>query len=377
MAEGIAGYNFGFPSKAVLTAIGAVVANQAETYRVKLQARKYIGQKVRYNNPRNSKALVPYTGGWSTGLRQSVSSGRHPGVRGVRKKISLPVKTMPRGKRRYSRRRTYPRKKRYSRRRKTIRRGRVQKISRKVDFGLGFPLSIRGVMKASLVAQNVDVATSTNYFMLINCCDMNNDQRTASAAADEGVSHLVTAATPTVTRLRTPHYFDQVAGHYRHYVITKCSFIAKIQLVDTTVEDDVTIAVKLMTPHDDTAQLLRNIDQVEIIRSTPGMRFYSLKPMNAARGGGHQTVTIRGVCNVIKAVPKRVYYAEALETTVGEKTFASTTAINDTNGSIAPRFLFFGWRTWAEATLTTDSLSVSVDVNYHYTAYDRVLATIS
>lgn len=269
-------------------------------------------------------------------------------------------------------------KKKYkSYKRKSIKRGKTQRIAKVARIGLGLPLALRGVMKASLVAKDLDSPTSKKYFLMINCCDMNNDQRSASAAAVEGITHVVNAVTPTVTLLRTPHYFDHIGNLYKHYIITACSFVLTLLLVDTDVEGDIVIAVKLLKSHDDTDNTLRNTGSAEIIRSTPGMRFYNMKPSAAERGGGHQTVRITGYCNVIKNVTKRVYYTESGESKTGEKTFASTAAISQIESAICPRFMFWAWKKWDEAIMAANSLSMSLDVNYNYTAYDRFPAAVS
>ncbi len=250
-------------------------------------------------------------------------------------------------------------------------------ISKSQWMGLGFPLRVKGMMRTSQVHSAVDTLTGKFMFCYINCVDMNNNQRSAQGTVgEEGVSHVVVTATGIIL-LGTPHFFDQYGTFYLNYLLYKVSWVMTLACFDTTLTDDITVAWKLIKPHDDANNTLKNTSSVEIIRATPGMNFVILSPAAAGRGGNAQRKTIRGYVNVFSIVPKRVYYSESGETTVGEKTFASTAAISEANAAIGPRFVFWAWKTFADTTLDTDTLGMSLDLIYHYTAYDRVVGAVS
>ncbi len=244
-------------------------------------------------------------------------------------------------------------------------------------FGLGMPLRIKGQMKASLTSAGVETLANKFMFAFINCVDMNNDNRTVQGTvANEGLTHVVISTT-AIARVRAPMYFDQIASLYLHYLIRRVGWIMTIVNLDGTLSEDITIAWKLMKSHDDTTNDIKDTTIVEKIRTTPGMNFMTLAPSTAARTGNPSKKTIKGFVNVFAMVPKRVYYTESGEATVGEKTFASTAAIIDTSAAIGPRFVFWAWKTLTEAHIDIDVLGISLDVTYDYTAYDRIVPTTS
>ncbi len=255
----------------------------------------------------------------------------------------------------------------------------VRKRSKNVPYlTLGLPLRVKGMLKTSQVSAALDTPTGKFYFAMLNLVDMNNDKRSAAGAAvTQGTSHVVTAATPAVALLRAPFYFNEIAVHYAHYLIRRVSFVMTIANNDTTAGDDMTIGWKLMHSHEDTDNELRDVATVEVLRAVKGMRYIHLNPVAATRTGNKVRRTIRGSYNVFKLVPKRVYFSESSETAVGEKTFASTTAITAADTAIGPRVLFWAWKTFSQAHIDADALSMEWSVTYHYTAYDKDLPTVS
>jgi len=251
-------------------------------------------------------------------------------------------------------------------------------IPRSTYLGLGFPEKIKGVLKSTTAIKAIDTPTSQFHFALLHLCDMNNDLRTASAAADEGTSHLITAVTPTLTQLRAPYYFDDIAVHFVNYLIKKISWKMVILNNEAAASDDITVAWKLLRSHEDTNSNLKQQASVEVLKSTAGMRTRRINPTVATRTGRPSSTTIYGSYLIHKIVPKRVYFAEATEAGVGEKTFASTAAITDGAGFHAsPRVVFWAWNTFDQSHISADALSVVLEVRYHYTAFNSKVAEAS
>lgn len=250
-------------------------------------------------------------------------------------------------------------------------------------LSLGFPPQVRGILKSYLGIANMDSPTVGFKIIAINMCDMNNDQRAVDGTpADEGVSHVVTAAS-TITQLPTPYYFDTLKSLFFHYIIQKVDYLITVTNAGTGIATDITVAWKMMRPHDDGANEVMNSTSPEIIMSQDGIRTKKINPSNAARNG-KQTMTIKGSYNCVKSIPKRIYYTEGQHQAsgdaagnVGEQEFASTIGFDSTQQSKQPRLAVWAWNTFTNLTTTTDALDVTILLKYHYRAYDRNMPAVS
>ena len=256
---------------------------------------------------------------------------------------------------------------------------RTAPVTRSAWLGLGFPLSAKGQLKSVTFVGSTEPTTGTFFIGMINCCDMNNDKRIpVGGVSNYGISHLITDSTPTAKLLAAPYYFDVLAAQYAKYIVKKLAFKMEMLNADTTaVNGDFTIAWKLIKSHDDVNDLVRNSASVELIKAQPGLHMKRLNPSIANRGGAASAGTISGSVDVVKAVPKRVYFAEASEITVGEKSFNASINILDTDASVGPRIVFWVWGTFDHASIQANTFHCSLEVTYDYIAYDRIIPAVT
>ncbi len=246
-------------------------------------------------------------------------------------------------------------------------------------MSIGFPIKISGVLKSYYANANLESPTGEKYLGVINLCDMNNDQRTAQGTvANEGTSHWVTGGAPVISQIFTPYYFDTLKGLYKNYLIKKIHIRLQICNIDVSTQDDITIAYKLLRGHDDESEDLRGATTAELIICQPGIKLLHLNPQAAARTGRPSRQTINLTYDVMKMVPKRLYFAEATEAGgVGEKDFSATTGYSRGTAAQAPRVMFWAWKTFTGNSVDADSLSLEQNIWYTYTAYNRIQQTLS
>lgn len=240
---------------------------------------------------------------------------------------------------------------------------------------LGLPLTVKGLLKSSIMSAAVDTPTGQFHFAYINLVDMNNDQRTGTADTNNGTSHIVTNVDGTQVNLRTPYYFDELAVHYRNYTMRKVYFNVEVSNQLAVSGSDITVAYKVFRAEDTQAVALLG-SSVEILKSTPGMRFIKLNPAIATRTGNRSKRVIRGMVNVIKLVNKRNYYTNSAQLGPGEKDFTNAATWVHTV-EFTPKIIFWAWLTFTEAVIGVDAMDCTMNVTHYYTAYDKIIPGVS
>lgn len=305
---------------------------------------------------------MPYSRGY---VRKRAFPRRRPGLRRTTRFVKRKLNFMSRRRTSYKRPLT----------KSSQRAKRIKAPARFSEFG--FPQSIKGVLKSSIMSAAVDAPTGDFNFALINLVDMNNDQRTSTVfATNAGTSHIVVNVDGTMALLRTPYYFDEIAANYRNYVIRKVGWKLQVSNQLAASGADITVAYKVFKGNEGAMSSLLSTGSVEILKATPGMRFITLNPAIATRTGGRSKRTLSGFVNVIKLVTKRSYYTEAADVGPGEKAFSAAASWGPTI-TTGPRIIFWAWTTFSEGVIGADAMDASLQVSHYYTAYDKIIPGVS